>query len=233
MRVLIIDNTIDPDSWGSAEIRKYAQLTPGATFYTRRAPHEDLPRSLEGFDKVIVSGSKTSVLEDAPWIDKLEDLIRSIVSSGKPYLGICYGHQTLVRALGGKQRVRLAQEPEFGWTRIELTSNGAPGAQPSLFTGLAPVFYSYSSHFDEVGELPPGFEKLARSKDCEIQACQIRNKPVYGIQFHPERSLADGEKALFNRKKLGVPKKLLNANQGHKLFDSAVGETIFKNFLTL
>lgn len=233
MRVLVIDNTIDPDSWGSKEIRRYSELVPGATFYTRRAPQGDLPRNADGYDRVIISGSKTSAMEDAPWIETLLEFIRRTVSSNKPYLGICYGHQSLVRALGGKNTVRLAQEPEFGWTRIEQIQTNRPEVENHLLSGLPQVFYSYSSHFDEVTELPRGFKHLARSQDCEIQACQFANQPVYGIQFHPERNLAEGEKSLKNRKKLGIPKRLLNADKGAKLFDSSVGETIFKNFLGL
>lgn len=227
MRVLIIDNTIDPDSWGSKELARYAKLAPGATFYVRRAPHDDLPASPEGFDRIIVSGSKTSALEDAPWIERLLEFIRRSVELRKPYLGVCYGHQSLVRALGGKDLVRLSVEAEFGWTRIEQV------ADSPLTRGVKKEFYSFSSHFDEVSSLPKGFRHLARSKDCEIQACQVDHLPVFGIQFHPEKNLIEAKNTLKKRREIGTPKRLLHPNESEKLYQPELGETLFRNFFQL
>jgi GMP synthase (glutamine-hydrolysing) len=227
MRVLIIDNTIDPSSWGSYELVKYGKLIPGATLHVRRAPHDDLPASPEGWDRVIVSGSKTSAMEDAPWIERLLGFIRRTVDMKKPYLGVCYGHQSLVRALGGRDRVRLAAQNEHGWTKIRLLEDSA------LMQGLKREFYSYSSHYDEVFSLPQGFKKIASSEDCEIQACQVDGLPVFGIQFHPEKTAEDAKKALEEHRKKGTPKRLLNPNKTDQLYQPEIGETIFGNFFRL
>ncbi len=203
-RILIIDNNRDPDCWGAADLRRMASLLDGATLYTRRAPEDDLPASPDPFDQVIVSGSKTSAMEDAPWVFKLHDFIRRTLDAGKPFLGVCYGHQSLVRALGGKETVRKAAQSEYGWTSIEVVESSP------LMEGLSRSFYTYSSHEDEVASLPSGLKRLARSSACEIQACQLEGRPVFGIQFHPEKRL-----------------------EKEKLYDPKVGETLFRNFLSL
>ncbi len=228
MRILIVDNNIDPVSWGAAPLRRMAALAEGATVVVRRAPQGDLPESPAGFDRVMVSGSKTSALEDAPWITRLEGFIRTTVDRGIPFLGVCYGHQVLCRALGGKQTVRRGEKPEFGWTRIERTEKSS-----RLFNGLADSFYSYSAHFDEVAELPKGMKLLARSEICAIQGAELEGRPVFGIQFHPEKNLDDAGDLMNGRKRMGLPKHFLNADKAHKLFDLESSERIFRNFLEL
>src|SRR4051794_27909940 len=101
MRILIIDNNIDPDAWGSSDLRRMASLAQGATVHTRRAPHGDLPANPAAYDRVLVSGSKTSCLDSAPWVESLHEFIRRTLDLGRPFLGVCYGHQSLIRSLGG------------------------------------------------------------------------------------------------------------------------------------
>ena len=227
MQILIIDNNIDPDSWGASELRTMAKFAADATVYVRRAPAEDLPASPRGFDRIIVSGSKTS-MEEAPWIDQLESFVRRAVESGKPLLGICYGHQILARALGGKDMVRRASRYEYGWGKVEITD---PDSR--LFQGLPRVFHTFQAHQDEVRELPKGMKLLARSEDCPIQACELVGRPVFGIQFHPERPPTAGEASLSKKIKANPKAEYLNPGSGLKLFDRNIGETIFRNFFTL
>jgi len=227
MRILIVDNTLDQDCWGSANLARFAAKAPGATVQVRRAPHEDLPKDLTRFDRVILSGSGTSATEDAPWISKLHDLIRTTIQERKPLLGVCYGHQSLVRALGGKEFVRKGQTPEVGWTRVEVLEKNA------LFEGLPNTFYSFSMHYDEVCQLPKGMKNLARSADCSIQAFQLEDHPVFGIQFHPEKNREEALKTFAEKKKKGEPKRLLHPNDTDRLFDPKVGDTLFQNFFKL
>jgi len=158
--------------------------------------------------------------------------MRKAVSENKAVLGICYGHQSLIRALGpehdqGKALVRRAERAEFGWSLIK-TLHPSP-----LLAGLPEEFYSFSSHFDEAAELPAGMKRFACSEDCEIQACQLEGHPVFGIQFHPEKDLPGANRTLAYRKKVGKPEILLRPELGSKLYDPKVGETLFRNFLTL
>jgi GMP synthase (glutamine-hydrolysing) len=225
MKILIIDNTIDPSSRGSKDLRRLAHVAQGSTVVTRRAPDRDLPKTARGFDRIILSGSKTSALEDAPWISELHELVRDALNEKIPFLGVCYGHQTLVRVLGEKNLCRRAEVAEVGWTEIELI-----GESP-LLRGLPKKFFSFSSHFEEVGNLPPGMKNLARSEDCSIQACQLESRPVYGIQFHPEKDVEEADKIFAEKKKLNHPKNLLHPGKSKTLYNPLIGEQIFKNFL--
>src|SRR4051794_34358272 len=116
VKILIVDNTVERDSWGSPELCRLSRLAAGAWIHVRRAPERDLPASPAGFDRIILSGSKTSALAEAPWIEKLFEFIRSAIDLHIPFLGVCYGQQALARALGGMHSVRKSAEPEFGWS---------------------------------------------------------------------------------------------------------------------
>lgn len=226
MRILVIDNTIDVTSWGSADLREQAVRAGGATVTVRRAPEADLPSSPQSFDRIIVSGSKTSCLARAPWISELESFVGAALDLGKPILGVCYGHQILARVLGGMDFVRKAARPEIGWTEIHKL-----GESP-LLAGLPDTFTSFSSHHEEIAQLPPGARPLARSRDCAIQGFQLENRPVFGIQFHPEKSIAGAEEIFSHYRKKAPSVPLLGAGQSRRRYQASVGETIFRNFLS-
>lgn len=225
MKVLVVDNNLDLDCWGSADLKRFVTAHPDATAVVRRGPHNDLPRDARGFDRMILSGSRTSCLEAGEWISRLDHLIRETLDAGKPILGVCYGHQALNRVLGGREILRRGTTPEFGWSEIEVL------AESPLFAGLPKRFHSYSSHWEEVSELPKGMRLLARSAACAIQACQLGEKPVFGIQFHPEKSLPEAKKSLAEKVRKKETQGLLRAKESDRLFDAAVGDRIFGNFL--
>jgi GMP synthase-like glutamine amidotransferase len=130
------------------------------------------------FTHLILSGSEASATFDQPWDGALERLVRGFVDSGRPVLGICYGHQFLAKILAGPECVRRAKTPEFGWLEPRL-------GKSALFHGLvAPRFMV--CHYDEVFDLPAEFRVLADSEQCAVHAFQYRDLPVWGVQFHPE-----------------------------------------------
>jgi GMP synthase (glutamine-hydrolysing) len=227
VNILIVDNTIDRDSWGAGDLRRLARVANGAELTVRRAPERDLPASPRGFDRIILSGSKTSALEDSPWISDLLQFVQTALNENIPFLGVCYGHQTLARVLGGKSTCRRSEIPEVGWTKIEVI-----GESP-LLQGLPKTFHSFSSHFEEVGKMPKDLKLLARSEACGVQACQLGNRPVFGIQFHPEKDILGAENIFAQKKKTKIPKTLLNSGKSKELYDPQIGERIFKNFLEL
>jgi len=230
VRVLLIDNTRDPDSWGSADLRRALTLpdgkAAGVALTTLRAPHQDLPslKKLAQFDRLVLSGSATSVTEDATWIDSLLELIRFAVDRRLPLLGVCYGHQMLARALAGSQAVRKAATPEIGWATVELK------AESSLTRGLPSSFETFSNHHDEVCELPQGATVLASSKLCPVQAFALGGAPAYGIQFHPERDLEGAAETFAAKKRLKPVPSLIRASEGPKLYNPAIAATIVRNF---
>ncbi len=95
-----------------------------------------------------------------------------------PILGICAGHQFMALYYGGE--AKPAKIPEFGRTEVTVEEPG------DLFVGLPTQFTVWESHNDEVTRTPKGFVRLASSENCPVQAMQAEDRPLYGVQFHPE-----------------------------------------------
>jgi GMP synthase (glutamine-hydrolysing) len=227
MKILVIDNNIDLNCWGSQDICKWVTQTSSQnTVYVRRGPQGDLPPSPVRYDRIVVSGSKSSAFEEKPWVDALIDFMRKAMQARIPLLGICFGHQILARAVAGDLTcLNKSKVPEFGWTEIQLQG------ESSLTAGLPKTFYSFSAHFEEVKAAPLGTRVLAQSKNCKIQAFEVEGIPAYGVQFHPEKPLEEGARILQHRQKVGRPKNLFLDRRDQTLYNPKVGETLFKNFL--
>ncbi|MBN21782.1 MAG: hypothetical protein CL678_10910 [Bdellovibrionaceae bacterium] len=226
MNVLIIDCNILPNYFGakdlSREILKHKELT----LYVRRGPSQDWSEPfLKNMDRIIISGSLTPATANEPWISSLLDLIRWCGRHATPLLGVCFGHQMIARAYGGDLKVQRAKTPEIGWTRINKTHSN------SILKSLPSSFYSFSSHLDEVIQVPNDFQVIASSDHCQIQAFRHLKKPLFGIQFHPEKSLNEGQKCFsdYDSKKWGS--FFLNKKEGVKYYSEEVGKSIFNEFL--
>ncbi len=123
---------------------------------------------------LVLSGGPASVYsEGAP------ELRRELLELGIPVLGICYGMQAMVHALGG--RVEGAEAGEFGRTPLVLADGGG-----RLLSGLPREQQCWMSHRDSVFEPPPDFVALASSPGSPVAACESAERGLYGIQFHPE-----------------------------------------------
>lgn len=122
----------------------------------------------------ILSGGPASVYgKDAPRLPAY------VLEQGRPVLGICYGMQLVVQALGG--RVSAAREREYGPANLTVST-----PHSSLFHGLPSDLDVWMSHGDKVQSLPSGFRVLASSRNTRIAACGDVERHIYGLQFHPE-----------------------------------------------
>ena len=122
---------------------------------------------------IILSGGPSSVYDkDAPHAD------HKVFSLGLPLLGICYGLQYMVHALGGK--VRPAGKREYGHAKVEID-----GTSSQLFEGLPRVLAVWMSHGDEAECLPPGFRLTAKSPNA-VAAIENPEQKMWAVQFHPE-----------------------------------------------
>ncbi len=182
MRTLILDNSVVPIFLREGRLTRQWFDQPVQTLSALRQP---LP-ALDSFDRLVLSGSEASVLDDRPWIQREMEFVRRAVEEGKPVLGACFGHQLLARALWGRKYVRRAAAPEFGWRNIRLDTSDA------LFTGLPREATMFCSHFDEVVDLPDEAQALASSDYCPVHAFRLRGRPVWGVQFHPEMDRLGG-----------------------------------------
>jgi len=233
MKILVLDNNREEKSFGSSNIVHWALRVspPGSEVIVRRPPDHDLPALDWTIDCIIISGSITSCLElTEPWILPYDEYITEQIHRSTPMLGICYGHQTLARCLfrihGKEIKLRKAADAEQGWAELKVTGRS------KIFEGLGEQFITYESHYEEVSELPPGTVAFATTDRCAIQAFEVKDKPIYGIQFHPEYSINEAEECLAEKLKAGVRRDwILNPGKGHDLYDEQVGKAIFGNFI--
>lgn len=139
------------------------------------------PTAAAGF---IITGSASSVTERAPWMLRAEALIRAIADAGTPLFGICFGHQLVASALGG----RVAKNPrgrEIGTVVVRRRPPDPHGPHDPIVADLPPVFHANHSHVDSVVELPPGARHLAET-DLEPHAAYAIGATIKCVQFHPE-----------------------------------------------
>ena len=113
------------------------------------------------------------------------------MEKGLSILGSCYGHQLLAYALLGHSAVQRSIQPEVGWIPIQIKENNE-------LLGEKKQAFSFSVHFDEVVNLSETFLVLASSSHCPIQAFQLKGRPVWGIQIHPEINISNAKKLLRN-----------------------------------
>jgi GMP synthase (glutamine-hydrolysing) len=121
---------------------------------------------------IILSGGPSSVYDaDAPPADP------RVLGMGLPILGICYGLQFMVHALGGK--VLAAAKREYGHADVEIKKGSR------LFEGLPAKLSVWMSHGDEAAELPAGFHLVASSPSA-VAAIEAPERKMWAVQFHPE-----------------------------------------------
>lgn len=122
---------------------------------------------------IVLSGGPSSVYdENAPTID-LEAF-----NLGIPVLGICYGHQLIAHLLGGE--VEAGEKAEYATTYATIEE------PVGVLKGLNVREKVWMSHKDVVRRLPPRFKVLASTEACPIAAFKHEDKPIYGMQWHPE-----------------------------------------------
>jgi GMP synthase (glutamine-hydrolysing) len=135
---------------------------------------------------VVVTGSAAMVSDREAWIGRTAGWLRSAVEAAVPVLGVCFGHQLLAHAFGG----RVGPNPrgrEIGTVGVTLTEGAA--ADP-LLAGFPARIDVHATHLESVLELPPGAELLASSALDPHQAFRLPDRPAWGLQFHPELTAA-------------------------------------------
>jgi GMP synthase (glutamine-hydrolysing) len=183
-KVLIVD-------FGSQVTQLIARRVREGGVYCEIAPAQNAAMAFAALTPkaVILSGGPASVHDEgAPRVPDV------LFGAGVPILGICYGQQVMAMQLGGK--VAAKHKREFGRAEVEVL-------QPSaLFEGVWEKGGSYGvwmSHGDAVTEMPPGFSRIAASKNAPLAAIADPSRGLYGVQFHLEVAhTPDGAKLISN-----------------------------------
>ena len=136
------------------------------------------PHRVDDCDGYLITGSRASAYEDEPWIVRLADFVRELDDARTTTVGICFGHQLIAGALGG--RVDRAQA---GWgvgVHTWKVVDDEPWMRPRL-----DEFRLLASHQDQVTVLPPGARLLASSDFCPNAAFAVGDH-LFAMQGHPE-----------------------------------------------
>ena len=145
--------------------------------------HEPLP-SAERLSGIMITGSPAMVSGREDWSERTAEWLAKVVPTGLPVLGVCYGHQLLAHALGG----RVAANPngrQIGTVMTQMIDNKT---KKDLLLGHLPAtFAAQTSHSESVLELPDGAQRLAVSPLDQNFAVRFAEN-AWGVQFHPEFS---------------------------------------------
>ena len=154
----------------------------------------ELPSGPDACDAWLCSGSRHSVYDDLDWIAPLSGFVRSVADAEVPFVGICFGHQLVAHALGGR-----VAKADTGWGagvhQVEV-DRVAPWMVPPAAT-VALQFM----HQDQVEQLPAGGVCLGRAEHCPVALLQV-GPAMVGIQAHPEFSSAYVDALLADRVEL-------------------------------
>ena len=152
----------------------------GIELTTFDVDHGHLPTDLTGFDGWVVSGSASSAYDHLPWIDATENVLRALIAQQIPVVAVCFGHQLLAQAMGG----RVAKAAD-GWG-VGVHAYELIGEAPAWMEPTAPGSVELiASHQDQVVELPEGAVLLARTDHCPVAAYTL-GPTALAIQPHPE-----------------------------------------------
>ncbi|KPK56292.1 MAG: hypothetical protein AMS22_01650 [Thiotrichales bacterium SG8_50] len=141
---------------------------------------ESLP-AMHEVGGVLITGSGAMVTDRLAWSERTAQWLADVVSCAIPILGICYGHQLLAYALGG----RVADNPvgiEVGTVETRLSPHAT---EDPLFRNLPAQFMVQASHKQCVVALPAGARVLA-SSDMDRHHAFAYGTNSWGLQFHPE-----------------------------------------------
>lgn len=186
--IYLVDNTIDGQGASPRELEA-ALLRLNAGIEVLVEPfHIVSLRRLEELNPshIVLSGQSHPWAEYSP--QSLSGVLEVIRKAPKPILGVCGGHQQIALAYGAMIDLMERLEPgagyegarrERGYLPVETDCTG-------IFRNLPNRFTVWHSHFDEVKELPVGFRRTAWNETCAIQAMEHLDRPVTGVQFHPE-----------------------------------------------
>ncbi len=165
----------------------------GLTFSTWAVLDDAFPDGPEAAEGWLITGSRHGAYEDLPWIPRLEGLIRDIHAAGRPLVGICFGHQIIAQALGG---------------RVEKFAGGWSVGRTDYDFGDETLALN-AWHQDQVVTDPDGARIIATSARCR-NAGMVIGDTILTIQPHPEFDGPTVSALIEHRGRGTVPDELLD-----------------------
>jgi len=223
IRVAIIDNSIDSSIYTPVTHWKHSLDAEWDSF---RAKLNNFPDLRSGrYSHIILTGSEASILVRDRWVEEEIEVIHDAVERDIPVLGSCWGHQLLAVVFAGPGHVRTSTKPEIGWYPLTIEKE-------NYLLGDVTQAFVFNSHFDEITGLDFRFDVFASTEDCAIHAFQLKGKPIWGIQSHPEMSIVHARRYLTNNVARGHAHADLYAQAlDSKPKDSGLILRIVQNFL--
>ena len=152
----------------------------------------EAPPSPSAYDAFVCTGSRCSVYEDRPWIDHLKGFVRDAHHAQVPFVGICFGHQMLAEALGGK-----VERADYGWG-IGVHDMQILEPEDWMVPKREHCRLQYM-HADQVQRMPEGSTLVASAAHCPVAMFKVGER-MLGIEGHPEFPAAYEEALLIDRK---------------------------------
>jgi GMP synthase-like glutamine amidotransferase len=151
----------------------------------------EFPSSLDDCDGYVTTGSRFSAYDDVDWIHALKDFTRKIHEIKMPFVGVCFGHQLIAEALGGK-----VARANVGWG-VGVRDVEIIGSELWMKPEQSRCGLQYM-HQDQVARMPEGGVALGRSEHCPVAMLRVGDS-MLGIQAHPEFPKAYSEALLLDR----------------------------------
>ena len=188
-KIIILD-------FGSQYTQLIARRVRELNIYCEIHPFNKIPSISADVKAVILSGSPRSVTDEKKLTTNLDKLINKV-----PLLGICYGAQYIADHFGGT--VASSEKREYGKALLTKVKSN----EDFLFN-VDIDSQVWMSHGDTILELPKEFEIIASTEQVDVAAFCAQNgafeKPVYGIQFHPEVTHSEDGKELLKNFLVGI-----------------------------
>lgn len=164
MKTLLVDN-------GSTLTTKLAELTPGEV---EVCSYNAIPDDVTNYHLILLSGSSQFPVEGNE--QKLSGEFSLILNAAVPVVGICLGHEIIAKAFGGT--IENLHHQHVGLTEVNIIQ------EHNMFGGVK-HFTVYENHRYGLKQVPDSFEVLAET-DHAVAIMKHRERPIFGIQFHPE-----------------------------------------------
>jgi GMP synthase (glutamine-hydrolysing) len=178
VKIPVIDNG---GQWTHREYRVLRDLGAESRIVPNTTPFAELDA-----DGVVLSGGALSLEGSEAPLGRVDEWIDAVQV---PVLAICVGHQFLGRHFGGRVAKGGA---EFGSVDLSVDAPDHP-----IFAGLPGQLKVWANHNDQVVAPPPGWRILAHSEACAVEAMASPDRPLFGLQFHPEVEHTEGGREIF------------------------------------